>query len=180
MAKGGGKIDILFLVDRLEALLGKGSRVPFSSKIIVDEEPLLNVIDQMRVSIPDEIKQAKRIDQERQREVDHGREEAAQIIAEAREEATRLLDEHEIRHAAEVQAQRILSRAGEQAGEISSGAADYAGQVLTQLAQHLSKVEGVVHNGLRALDSDQFRRSPSLPASDPEPTDLDEEDSPDS
>jgi len=157
----------------LEDLLSQGARVPFSNKIIVDEEPLLNIIDQMRVSIPEEIKQAKRIQQEREKEIARGREEAAQIIAQAREEAARILDEHEIRQAAEAQADRILERARLEAQDISKGAADYAAQVLRELAEHLSKLQIVVNNGLKSLERQRFHEtavssSPSQVTPDPD------------
>ena len=142
--------------------------MPFSSKIIVEEEPLLNVIDQMRVSIPEEIKRARRVQQDREKEVSRGSEEAEKIISEAREEAVRLLDEHEIRHAAEVQAQRILERAGTEASSVTSGAIEYAGQVLRQLAEHLSKLDVVVNNGLRSLEEERLRSVATVP--EPEPT----------
>jgi len=60
-------IDILHLVDRLESLLNESRRIPLTSNRLVDEELFLNIIDQMRISIPEEIKKGKRIQQERGR-----------------------------------------------------------------------------------------------------------------
>ena len=53
--------DILYLVDRLEALLSKGWRVPMSSKTMIDEDEFLDIVDQMRIAIPEEIRQSKKI-----------------------------------------------------------------------------------------------------------------------
>ena len=58
-------IDVLYLVDRLEALLNKGWRVPMSAKTMIDEDEFLDIVDQMRIAFPEEIKQAKKIVQDR-------------------------------------------------------------------------------------------------------------------
>jgi hypothetical protein len=73
--------EILYLVDQLEELVGVGKRVPFSGKVMVEEEIFLGLIDQLRVAVPNEIKQAQRVIRERER-----------IIAEAQEEASKILE----------------------------------------------------------------------------------------
>jgi cell division septum initiation protein DivIVA len=144
-------------VDRLEELLGRGSSVPFSGKVIVDREMLLNVIDQMRVSIPEEIKEAKRLLRDREKEVSAARDEAARIISEAREDAARLADEHEIRASAEEQASRMIEEARASAQDIILGADDYASDVLRELAEHLDGMQNTVYNGLSSLERRRSR-----------------------
>ena len=86
-------MDILHLIDRLEALLNEGSHPPLTKKVMVDEQRIWEVIDQMRVSIPEEVKKAKRINQERDRIVAQANEEATRIVELGRDEAQQLASE---------------------------------------------------------------------------------------
>ncbi|MER3484708.1 MAG: hypothetical protein C4345_00740 [Chloroflexota bacterium] len=86
------EIDILFLVDRLESLINAGQRVPFTNKIMIDEKECLDIIDQMRIVVPEEIKQARRVSQDRDRITAQAQAEAERIIkqAQAAAEAVKL------------------------------------------------------------------------------------------
>jgi len=147
------------LVDRLEELLSQGTHIPFSGRIVVDGEALLNIIDQMRVSIPEEIREAKRLWRDKEKQMAEARDEVGRILSEAREDAARLTDEHEIRRAAEEQASRMIEEARLGAQEIMLGADDYAAQVLRELAEHLDSMQNTVYNGLASLER---RRSRAL------------------
>jgi hypothetical protein len=70
-------MDILHLVDRLEELVNEGRRLPLSSKVMMDEQKIWDLIDQMRISVPEEVKKAKRTNQERDRIIAQAHEEAA-------------------------------------------------------------------------------------------------------
>lgn len=148
--KGGNPIDILNLVDRLEELLDRGMRLPFG-KVAIEEEACLNIIDQMRISIPQEIKRAKEIQDERDKYVAQANEEARRIIAQAREDAAKLLDEHKLREAAEAQAETILKRAQEDAARIRQAADEYVAGKLEEFGQQLAKLQQQVQNGLEVL-----------------------------
>ena len=74
-------MDILHLVDRLEELFNESSTIPMTHKVMVDEERMLDLIDQMRLAIPDEIKKSQQIINQKDR-----------IIAQAHEEANRTLE----------------------------------------------------------------------------------------
>src|SRR5918998_4687301 len=82
-----GTVDILYLVDRLEELVGIGKRVPFSGRVMVEEEEFLALVDQLRVTVPNEIKQAQRVIREREAVVGQAQEEAAKILEVARQQA---------------------------------------------------------------------------------------------
>lgn len=145
-------IDILHLVDRLETLVEHGRHIPLTSSVIVDEGTFLDIIDQMRISIPEEIKQAKRTEQERDKALAEAQAEGALIIAKAREDAARLVAEHELRRQAQQRADRILEEAERQAQAIRQGGNDYAADVLIHLAEELVAVQRTVANGLAALE----------------------------
>lgn len=160
--KGGNPIDILNLVDRLEELLDRGMRLPFG-KVAIEEEACLNIIDQMRISIPQEIKRAKEIQDERDKYVAQANEEARRIIAQAREDAAKLLDEHKLREAAEAQAEAILKRAQEDAARVRQAANEYVAGKLEEFSQQLAKLQLQVQNGLEILGRPAQREEGARP-----------------
>jgi hypothetical protein len=156
--KGMIAIDILYLVDRLEALLAKGWRVPMSSKTMIDEDEFLDIVDQMRIAIPEEIKQSKKIVQERDRVIAQAQEEALRITAMAKEDASRLTNDHAVTKAAETRAAEIEAAAKSSAVIIRQGADQYASQALSelqtrleQLAQQVATMQAQVYNGLNFI-----------------------------
>jgi vacuolar-type H+-ATPase subunit H len=144
-------IDILHLVDRLEELVVEGRAVPFSARVMVDEERFLDIVDQMRVSIPEEIKKARRIQQERERIIAQANEEAGRIVNIAQEDAQNLLVDHEVVKAADARASVILERAQNEAKQIRKDADDYVLEVLSQLEYQLDGLLTTVRNGLRRV-----------------------------
>ena len=148
-------MDILQLVDRLEELVDNGTRVPLSAKVAIDEEAYLNIIDQMRIMIPQEIKLAREVQREKDKYIAQANEEARRIISQAREDAAKALDAHELRAEAEAQADEILGRAREEAARIRVGADNYAEEILRELAQTVSQIEDTLRNGLTAIEEDR-------------------------
>jgi cell division septum initiation protein DivIVA len=151
-------IDVLYLVDRLEALLNKGWRVPMSAKTMIDEDEFLDIVDQMRIAFPEEIKQAKKIVQERDRIVAQAQEEAKHMIEMAKEDAARLTNEHAVTKSAQQQAAQIEQKAQADASAREKGADEYAQQMLqdlhgrlAQFAQQIAQMQSQVYNGLNVL-----------------------------
>jgi hypothetical protein len=150
MQEGGephddGTVDILYLVDRLEELVGMGKRVPFSGRVMVEEEEFLVLVDQLRVAVPNEIKQAQRVIKERER-----------IIAEAQEEATKILDTARKRAEYYVSEQGILNEARQQGEEVLRQAEELRKRTMGELdvyaLQQFNKVEDALREGLRIID----------------------------
>ena len=153
-------IDILHLVDRLEELVVTESRqIPLTDRVAVDEERFLDIVDQMRVSIPEEIKKAKRIQQERERIIAQANEEAGRIVSLAKEEADNLVLNDEVAKAAEARAAVIVDRAQNEARQIRKDADDYVLEVLTQLEYQLDGLLTTVRNGLRQVQHSRQRVS---------------------
>lgn len=144
-------IDILHLVDRLEELVLEGRAIPFSTRVVMDEGRFLDIVDQMRVSIPEEIKKARRIQQERERIIAQANEEASRIVSLAREEAENLVADHEVVKAADVRTSVILERAQNEAKQIRKDADTYVLDVLSQLEYQLDGLLTTVRNGLRQV-----------------------------
>jgi cell division septum initiation protein DivIVA len=152
-------IDILQLIDRLEELVDRGWRLPFGGKVAIDRDMFLNIIDQMRITIPQEIKQAKDIQRERDKYVAQAQEEARRIIAQAREDAAKELDNHKLKRAAEAQAEAILKRAQLEAARIRAGADEYAEARLKDLSQQVAQLQIVIQNGIQTLEARRIQQT---------------------
>ena len=149
-------MDILHLVDRLEReIIQKGTLIPLTVYRLVDEEHALELIDQMRISIPDEIKKAKRIHQERDRIIAQAHEEASRLVELAQKEAAELVERDPIHTAAERRAQTIIERAQRDAQVIKLESDEYVTQVLSELESHLMRSLTVVQNGLLKLEEER-------------------------
>lgn len=148
-------MDILHLIDRLEALLNEGRHLPLMKGVAIDEQRTWDIIDQMRIAIPEEVKKAKRVNQERDRIIAQAHEEASRIIELAREEASGLVSEHELARTAEGRAATIVERARHEAEAIKADADEYVMQVLSELDINLTKTLSVVRNGLAKLQAER-------------------------
>ncbi|MEA3408011.1 MAG: ATPase [Chloroflexota bacterium] len=123
----------------------------FSRKVAIDEDAFLNIVDQMRITIPQEIKQAREVQLERDKYIAQAHEEARRIIAQAREDAAEQLDDHQLKEAARAEAEEIVEAARADARRIRAGADDYAEAKLMELARSVGQLQQVIRNGLEAL-----------------------------
>jgi cell division septum initiation protein DivIVA len=162
------------LIERLEALVANGRRVPFSGNVLVDQAEALEWIDQLRVTIPEEIKSARRVTNEVERLLEQAREEAEQILARAQEQATYLIEERELTRQAEELSQEIVRQAEVEAAEIRRGADDYASEVLGGLEIDVVRTLKTIQRGLELLEG---RRAIAVESADDDGQgDLDEYD----
>ena len=144
-------MDILYLVDRLEELINEGWHIPVTTNVVINEEEFLDIIDQMRISIPEEVKQAKRIQQEKDRLLSQAKDEHDRIIAVAREENQAILSDHEVLRAAEVQRQAIIEEGRRQVRSMRKEADAYVADTLTRLEGQLSGLLTTVRNGVAVV-----------------------------
>ena len=156
-------MDILYLVDRLENLIASSRRMPLLNQIVIKEGDILNIVDQMRTSIPDEVKQARRIIQEKERILAQAQADATALLAKAREEAEKAVSREglqreanerakEIRRQAEEQAQEIIRKAGEQGEQLKIDADGYVTETLRNLREHLMGVETEVDRWILSIE----------------------------
>jgi len=145
-------MDIQHLLDRLETLLSDSRRI--GGKLIVDAQRSWDLIDQMRISIPEEVKQAQRVNQERDRVIAQAKEEAGRIIELARRDAAKLVEEHTLAKQARELANTIEARARRDAENVQREADAYVLDVLTQLDADLAHTLTVVRNGIEKVQRD--------------------------
>ena len=124
-------MEIFTLLDTLEDLLEEGRGIPFSSKVIVDQEQMIDIIKEIRIKLPDELKQAKWVKEERQRILVEAQKEADNIVKEAENRIISMIDEHEITRKAYDQKTEIIETANEMSREISKGTKEYADNILS-------------------------------------------------
>lgn len=146
-------MDIQHLLDRLETLLSDSRRI--GGKLIVDAQRSWDLIDQMRISVPEEVKQAQRVNQERDRIIAQAKEEAGRIIDLARQDAAKLTEEHLITRQAQELAGTIEARARREAQSVQREADEYVMEVLAQLDADLARTLTVVRNGIEKLQRDR-------------------------
>jgi len=159
-------MDILHLVDRLEELVNEGRRLPLSNKVMVDEQKIWDLIDQMRISIPEEVKKAKRTNQERDRIIAQAHEEAARMVDLKRDEAAAMVSEHELTQAAEERAATIVERAKRDVESLRADADEYVIQVLDNLGTDLERALKEVRNGIARVQQEQHTPAEEEPVMD--------------
>ena len=164
-------MDIQHLVDRLEELLNSGTHIPFTAYTMVDEQRALELIDQMRISIPEEIERAKRVLRERDRVIAQANEEAARIRDLAREKSETLIQRDSITQAAKARAGSIVDQGRNEANQIRHEADSYVTDVLSDLEDALMRTLGVVRNGISHVQTETSSRASSMPAPQ-SPTDI--------
>jgi vacuolar-type H+-ATPase subunit H len=144
-------MDVLVLIDKLDDLVHNARTVPLTDSVMVDREEIYELLDQMRSTIPEEIKQARWIVKERQEMLAEAKQEADRVLQEAQERAERLASEMEVVRLADRQAAQIQEEAREREREIRLGAEDYADEVLGNLEVNLDKFLAAVRRGRERL-----------------------------
>lgn len=144
-------MEIFTLLENLEELIDAGAKVPFSSKVMVDIDELREVLEDIRLKLPDELKQAKWVKEERQRIISDAEMEAEKMIKEAQAKIVTLVDEHVITKQALEQKEEIIENANKVSKEISVGTRDYADAILEKVEEILKETLDVVHNNRQEL-----------------------------
>lgn len=149
-------MDVLVLIDRLEELVEEARSFPgFGNTAMVDRDSAFDVIDQMRQTIPEELKQARWIVKERQAMLDEARSESDRIVKQAQEEAEKMTSDEEILKRAEQRGTEIMEDARRREREIRLGAEDYADDVLASLEENLGRLLEAVQRGRSQLQGVQ-------------------------
>jgi F0F1-type ATP synthase membrane subunit b/b' len=152
-------MDILHLVDRLEELFNQSRAIPFTHSVLVDEDRMLDIIDQMKGSIPEEIKKAQQLLVQRDRLIAQANEEANRTLTLAREKGDHFLDQDAVVQGAREKADQIIAQAKAEAEVVRQEADDYVLDSLTRLHDELDRTINQVRNGIRTLQTDKSAKS---------------------
>jgi cell division septum initiation protein DivIVA len=144
-------MDILHLVDRLEELFNQSRPIPLTRNVIVDEDKFLDIIDQMRISIPEEVRKAQQVFTQKDRVMAQAQEEANRTLQLAREKADALVEKESLVQDAQRRAAQIIDQAKIEAENIKAGADQYAIDALTNLQTELERLSAQARNGVQVL-----------------------------
>jgi hypothetical protein len=144
-------MDVLELIDKLDDLVRNAKQVPLRREVRVDREKLDDVLDQLRATIPEEVKEARWIVKERDEMLAAAEREAERILAAAHERQTQLVAEHYRTGRAELASEEIIDDARAEERGIRQGAEDYADEILGTLEVNLSKLIAAIQRGREHL-----------------------------
>lgn len=139
--------------------MAAGKKLPLTNNVVLDQATVLELVDQLRVAVPDEVRQARRITEESGRITERARDEGDAIIARAQERAAQMLEERELVRAAQERAGELLAQAQAEAAEVRRGADEYAAGVLIRLEGECIKALTSIKRGIDMLD--ERHRPPS-------------------
>ena len=154
-------MDILHLIDRLEELFNESRPIPFTHNVIVDEDRMLDLIDQMRVAIPEEVKKAQQIIASRDRTLAQAQEEANRTLALAREKSEGLVERDAIVDAARARADEIIAQAERDIQSYRGDADQYVLDTLTRLQAEMDRGLNQVRNSIKLLQNEPAHRDQS-------------------
>jgi vacuolar-type H+-ATPase subunit H len=154
-------MDILQLIDRLEELFNESKAIPLTRNVMVDEDRMLDIIDQMRIAIPEEVKKAQQLLGQRDRVLAQAQEEANRTLEIARQKADQLVAKDMLMQETQRRADQLLAQARAEAENTRADADDYVVQSLTQLQEELERISNQVNHGLRTVKDEQSRRAPA-------------------
>ena len=140
-------MDVLVLIEKLDDVIHDARGVPLSGDVRVNKEEMYDLLDQMRATIPEEIKQARWIVKERQEMLAEAKREAERIVKEAKDQQAQLVSAEEVVKQSERLAEDIVEEARAREREIRLGAEDYADEILSTLEVNLQKFIGAVQRG---------------------------------
>ncbi|MBM3664330.1 MAG: ATP synthase F0 subunit B [Actinobacteria bacterium] len=156
-------MDVLALIDKLDDLVHNARAVPLTDQVRIDREGVYEILDQMRSTLPEEIKQARWIVKERQEMLAEAKREADRIVDEAKEKAERQASQQEVVKLADKQAAGLLDEARQREREVRLGAEDYADEVLGTLEVNLEKFTAAVRRGRERLQGKSEDRASDGP-----------------
>jgi len=131
----------------METLVHNARRIPFTANVTVNEDDAMDIIDQLRFNLPEEIKQANWTVSEQQRLIAEAHSEAGRIVSRANEKAEAIVGEQEVLRRADRQATQVVRDAQARSEQIIRDADAYALEQLQQLEQHLARTLATVKRG---------------------------------
>ena len=146
--------SIVQLLDELEDIIENGRSAPFSNRVSIDKDEVYDLISELRVKLPNELKQAQWIIEERNKILIDAQREADQIVKSAEERLQRMIDENEVTKKAYDQAAAIIDSAKKNAKEMRLGAVEYSEGILTDVENRVKELKAVVYS--ESIKTDEY------------------------
>jgi vacuolar-type H+-ATPase subunit H len=150
-------VEVMKLLDEMETLIDSGSRIPLIGKVLIDAETLFDYMDRIRASLPEEIRQAKYVNLEKEKMMQEAQNRADKLLEEANNQIKKIIGEDEIVKQAQIQAAELIQQAKKTSTEIKQGARVYANDLLHQLEINLEKALYTIKKGREELQTNHSR-----------------------
>ena len=137
-------MEILKMIDLLEDKIEQAKSIPLLNRALIDKEELLAAIEELRLNIPEDVKQAKLIKEDRSRILAEANAEKEEIIRAAKEKTEKMIDEHEITKKASEQAMQIVANAQKNARDLRMGARQYVDSLFADTDAKLIKAQSII------------------------------------
>ncbi|MGA2820254.1 MAG: hypothetical protein ABSF61_06315 [Anaerolineales bacterium] len=148
-------MDILHLIDRLEELFNHSRHIPLTNESIVNEDHFLELVDQLRVTIPEEVKKAQQVLAQRDRLLAQAQEEAQRTVELARDRVEAQVQRDAVTVAAEARAEQIIGQARSEADVLRRDADDYVMESLSKIETEMTTLLNQVRNGISKLNAER-------------------------
>jgi vacuolar-type H+-ATPase subunit H len=139
-------MEIFTLLEALEDMLERSKTVPFTDKSIVSRNEFLDIIKEIRLKLPDELKQAKWIKEERERIISEAQKDADDIVKEAENRIISMIDEHEITKQANEKKKEIIATANDMYREYEDNGKAIADATLRDVEETMVKLCEVINS----------------------------------
>lgn len=144
--------SVMQLLDEMEDILDNSRAVPFSNRVTIDKEGIYDIISEIRMKLPNELKQSKWVIEERNKILIDAQREADEIVKNAEERMARMVDENEVTKKAYEQAAAIIDSAKKTSKEMRLGAMEYAENILADAEGKLKELKEVVYRECMGTD----------------------------
>jgi dsDNA-specific endonuclease/ATPase MutS2 len=144
-------MEVLTLLETLEEMLNRSASIPLTKRTLIDKDELLSVVSDIKLKLPDELKQAKWVKEERQKILVDAQKEANQLIKEAENRIIAMIDEHEITKKAYEQKTEIIESANAFSKDLINGTKKYADDILAELEANLQDKLDIIKDNRKEL-----------------------------
>lgn len=145
------EMDILNLLERIEDIIEDASKFPLSNKVMIDKEEVLEVINEIRLKLPDEINRASWVAKERQRILAEAQSEANELIEKIKDQQKMMIEDHEIANQAKNYANELIQEAEQRANEMKYAAYTYSDEILSKLQDRIREINKIIEDNREVL-----------------------------
>lgn len=149
-------MELFNVLNEMEEFIENSPKIPMTRRVLVDEDRLLDYLDRIRSTIPEEMRQARWVIQEREKVLAESRKEAGRLLEDAQKQLEKRAEESEVVRQARAMAEEIVAKAKQVAREIKQGAREYADEILGGLEGELEKLMAQIRDGRSELKGMQF------------------------
>lgn len=155
--------DVMKLLDELEEIVDRGTKIPMTGKVLVDDTVIFEILDKVRAALPEEVQNAKWVLSERQRILNEAESDAQKMVEQGKSYVEKMAEESEIVKQAQAYAEDIARQAQAFAREVKVGAIQYADELLQKAEASLYDTIQAVRRNREELQSVRDeRRKPAV------------------